>query len=137
LKTQIDVLPLNELLVSATAQVLINILPAAKPYFVPAVPVATVSATGASLAGVVVINLTSYTYCNDSLYNRGPFIYRLVDNLDTFVVDQTSGTVRTAVSLDRSAVGQYDVNVLVNLAAFPSSSTSLYFKVCLIYNHSH
>ena len=129
-------LPITELSVSATAQVLINILPAVKPYFIPTVPVATVSALGNSLSDVVVINLSSYTFCNDSLYARGPFNYQLVDNLSTFVVDQTSGMVRTAVSLDQSVVGQYDVNVLVNIAAFPSSSMSLHFKVCLIDNNS-
>lgn len=114
--------------VAATALVIITVLSAAKPYFTPSLPVATVSAPQNS-SNVFVIDLKQYTYCDDAIYGRGPFSYQLVNFRDTFVIDSSTGRVQTAAILDRSSVGQYDVNVSVSIPALPASATQLQFVV--------
>jgi hypothetical protein len=114
--------------IAATATVIITVLSAVKPYFTPSFPVATVSAPQNS-SNVFVIDLKQYTYCDDAVYGRGPFSYQLVNFRDTFVVNSSTGWVQTATILNRSSVGQYDVNVTVSIQGLPASASLLRFMV--------
>lgn len=56
---------------------------------------------------------------------NGRIKYALDDGVEAFVIDPTSGILRTATSLDRESIPQYNIHVFAIDKGSPSLSTAV------------
>lgn len=56
---------------------------------------------------------------------NGRIKYALDDGVEAFVIDPTSGILRTAASLDRESIPQYNIHVFAIDKGSPSLSTAV------------
>lgn len=56
---------------------------------------------------------------------NGRIKYALDDGVEAFIIDPTSGILRTAASLDRESIPQYNIHVFAIDKGSPSLSTAV------------
>ena len=96
------------------------------PMFVPKLPAGTVAEN--SPPGTSVMTLTSVTSDPDLAPNQGPYTYNIPAS-NWFTVEQTTGILRTKLSLDRESKAVYLVPVIVQDAGTPRMSSTLTAQV--------
>lgn len=65
---------------------------------------------------------------------NGRIKYALDDGVEAFVIDPTSGILRTATSLDRESIPQYNIHVFAIDKGSPSLSTAVSIIVEIIFS---
>lgn len=66
---------------------------------------------------------------------NGRIKYALDDGVEAFVIDPTSGILRTAASLDRESIPQYNIHVFAIDKGSPSLSTAVNINIILKLNY--